>query len=75
MAANPGHKTDSPEPAVNLWRWFWVLVFGVVVVTLIAVAAISNKGVGEEVVPGPDWPQCCDNWKGKRVSAAKHLIY
>jgi hypothetical protein len=75
MAASPSHKTDTPEPAVNLWRWFWVLAFGVVVTTLIAVAAIANKTVGEEVVPGPDWPPCCDHWKGKRVSASKHLIY
>jgi hypothetical protein len=75
MATNPGHKADNPEPAVNLWRWFWVLVFGVVVVTLLAVAAIANKSVGEEVVPGPDWPQCCDHWKAKQVSASKHLIY
>jgi hypothetical protein len=42
MAANPGHQADTPEPTVNLWRWFWVLVFGVVVLTLIAVAAIAK---------------------------------
>jgi hypothetical protein len=75
MAANPGHKTGTPEPAVNLWCWFWVLVFGVVVLTFIAVAAIANKSAGEAVVPGSDWPQCCDHWKGKRVLASKHLIY
>lgn len=75
MAANRGRETDSSEPAVSLWRWFWALVFGVVVLTLIAMVAIANKGVGDPVVPGPDWPQCCDHWKAKRVSASKHLIY
>lgn len=75
MAPNLGHETDAPDPAVNLWRWFWVLVLGVVVLTLIAMAAIANKDVGAQVVPGPDWPQCCDHWKAKRVSASKHLIY
>jgi hypothetical protein len=75
MATNLGHESGTPEPAVNLWRWFWVLAFGVVVLTLIAMAAIANKDAGQQVVPGPDWPQCCDRWKARRVSAAKHLIY
>ncbi len=75
MAPNLGHETDTPGPAVSLWGWFWVLVFGVVVLTLIAMAAIANKDLGKQVVPGPDWPQCCDHWKAKRVSASKHLIY
>jgi hypothetical protein len=75
MATNLGHETDTPEPAVKLWRWFWVLVLGVVALTLIAMATIANKSVGAQVVPGPDWPQCCDHWKAKRVSASKRLIY
>jgi hypothetical protein len=77
MAPNLDPETDAPDPAVKLWRWFWVLVFGVVGLTLIAMAAIANanKDIGEQVVPGPDWPQCCDHWKAKRVSASKHLVY
>lgn len=75
MPTHPGHETDTAERPVNLWRWFWLLVFGVVILTLIAMAAIANKAAGEHVVPGPDWPQCCDHWRTKRVSAPKHLIY
>jgi heme A synthase len=75
MATKLDHATDARQPAANLWRWFWLLVFAVVVLTLIAVAVIAERDAGEHVVAGPDWPQCCDHWKTKRVPASKHLIY
>lgn len=75
MATNLGPETDTPEPAVSLWRWFWLIALAVVVLTLLAMAAIANRISEEHVAPGPDWPQCCDHWRTKRVSTSKHLIY
>jgi hypothetical protein len=67
-------KTDIPK-RLALRRWFWALAVGVAVLTLIAMAAIASRIGGEHVVAGPDWPQCCDYCKAKRVSVSKHLIY
>jgi hypothetical protein len=73
MPINLRHKTDTTE-SPGLWHWFWLLVFGVVVLTLIAMAAIANRAE-DHLAPGPDWPQCCDHWKGKRVSTSNRLFY
>lgn len=72
---NLDHETDTTEPLVSLWRWFWLLVCGVLILTLTAIAAIANRVAYEHLIPGQDWPQCCDHWKAKRASGSKHLIY